>query len=259
MRTSILVLAGLLSAGIAHAETVGIVVTGEASLQPLVTAQLERWLHDRGHTIVPGSLAPEAINTLVDCFVLEDLACARDVVTARSKSRSLVYARVEQSSNEDGTRDISITGHYFEKDRDARFERRVCKGCTDEKLGNAVDEVLHALVHEPTAPVREKPVEAPGAEETGTRRSLLPYGLVGAGALAFAGGIVMIAIDEDPDPVGMQRPTYRDTAMAGTVLAGVGAAALGVGLYLWFTDTPSSQPVAAVSPDGAVVGWAGRF
>jgi len=259
MRTSILVLAGLLTAGSARADSVGIVVTGEATLQPLLTSQLHRWLHDRGHTVVPGALEPEAINTLVDCFVLEDLACARDVVGARSKSRSLVYARVEQTPNEDGTRDVSVTGHYFEKDHDARFERRVCSACTDEKLVGTVDELMHALVHEPAPPVAEKPVEAPVTEQPETKRSLLPYGLAGAGALALVGGIVMIAIDEDPDPMGVQRPTYRDTALAGTVLAGAGAAALGVGLYLWFSETPSSQPVAAISRDGAVVGWAGRF
>lgn len=266
MRTTVFVLASALSAATAHADKVGIVVTGEARLQPQLTSQLERWLHDRGHTIVPGALEPDAINTLVDCFVLEDLGCARGVVKARASSRSLVYARVEQTTNDDGTREVAITGHWFQKDHEAIAERRVCTACTDEKMFATVDELMHALVHEPPPPLSGDKPEAgasasttPATTETGGGSRMLPYGLIGVGALALVGGVVMIGIDEDPDPVGVQSPTYRDTATAGTVIGIAGAAALGVGLYLWMTDKPSSQPVAAVSRDGAIVGWAGSF
>jgi hypothetical protein len=263
----------MLAAATARAEKVGIVVTGEARLQPQLTSQLERWLHDRGHTVVPGALEPDAINTLVDCFVLEDLGCARGVVAARASSRALVYARVEQTTNDDGTRDVSVTGYWFQKDHDAIAERRTCSACNDDKQFAMVDELMHALAHEPPPPLAAgdkkappAPAAAPAAapaepvaSETSTRTSVLPYGLMGAGALALVGGIVMIGIDEDPDPSGLQSPTYRDTATVGTVVGIAGAAAFGVGLYLWMTDKPSSQPVAAVSRDGAIVGWAGRF
>lgn len=277
MRTSLLVLASVLTATTAHAEKVGIVVTGEASLQPQLKAQLERWLHDRGRTIVPGALEPDAVGTLIDCFVLEDLSCARGVVDTRASSRSLIFARVEQTSNDDGTRDISVTGYWFQKERDVTAERRVCERCTDPKLFATVDDLLLALVHAPpppppgatpaatatsTAALETAPAtsESDGAQdERSQARVLLPYGLMGAGALGVIGGLVMIAVDEDPDPVGVQSPRYRDTATAGTVLAIGGAAAVGVGLYLWLTDKPSSHPVAAVSHDGAVVGWTGRF
>src|SRR5215212_115925 len=108
MRTSIVVLASVLTAATAHAEKVGIVVTGEATLQPQLASQLERWVHDRGRTLVPGALEPDAINTLIDCFVLEDLGCARGVVDNRSKSRAVVFTRAETTQNPDGTRDIAI-------------------------------------------------------------------------------------------------------------------------------------------------------
>lgn len=268
MRTTVFVLASALSATTAHADKVGIVVTGEARLQPQLTSQLERWLHDRGHTIVPGALEPDAINTLVDCFVLEDIGCARGVVTARASSRSLVYARVDQTTNDDGTREVAITGHWFQKGHEAIAERRVCSACTDDKMFATVDELMHALVHEPPPPLPgDKPASsaatataAPATTDTGgTSSRMLPYGLVGVGALALVGGVVMVGIDEDPDPTDTQSPTYRDTATFGTVVGIAGAAALGVGLYLWITDKPSSQPVAAVSRDGAIVGWSGRF
>lgn len=271
MRTSHLVLASsfsvLLAASTARAEKVGIVVTGEARLQPQLTSQLERWLHDRGHTVVPGALEPDAINTLVDCFVLEDLGCAKGVVTARATSQAVVYARVEQTSNEDGTHDVSVTGYWFQKEHEPIAERRLCKQCSDEKMFDEVDDLMRALVHEPPPPSpAEKPKAAPAPapalgvsiEETGPT-PVLPYSLMGVGALALVGGIVMIAIDEDPSPSGTQSPTYRDTGTAGAIVTGVGAAALGVGLYLWMTEKPASHPVAAVSHDAAVVGWAGRF
>jgi hypothetical protein len=266
MRTTAFVLATLLGAATAHADKVGIVVTGEARLQPQLTSQLERWLHDRGHTVVPGALEPDAINTLVDCFVLEDLGCARGVVAARASSRSLVYARVEQTPNDDGTRQVAVTGYWFQKDHEAVSERRVCEACNDDKMFATVDELMHALMHEPPPPLPSDkpqagtstaPSSAATTEAGGSK--MLAYGLVGVGALALVGGVVMIGIDEDPDPVGVQSPTYRDTATIGTIVGIGGAAALGVGLYLWITNKPSSQPIAAVSRDGAIVGWAGRF
>lgn len=267
MRMLIAALASLATAGAAHAETVGIVVTGEATLQPQLASQLERWLHDRGRTYVPGALEPEAISTLIDCFVLEDLSCARGVVENRATSRSLVYARVEQDNNPDGTRNITVTGTWFQKGHETIAERRVCTQCTDQNLFATVDELMLALVAAPplptgaattpTAPTTVLPVS--GTREDTTRSRLLPYSLIGVGGLAAVSGLVMIGIDEDPDPTGQQSPTYRDTATMGTVLGLAGAAAVGVGVYLWLTDKPRSQPVAAISSDGAYVGWAGSF
>jgi hypothetical protein len=265
---AILVLASVLTVTTARAEQVGIVVTGEATLQPQLTSQLERWFHDRGRTIVPGALEPDAINTLIDCFVLEDLGCARGTVNARARSRSIIYARVEQLTNADGSREVSIDAFLFQKEHDAISERRTCSHCTDAKLLETVDDLMMALVHDlppalPAAAAAPSAAPAPVAVTSSSERTssqrLLPYGLMGAGGLALAGGIVMIALDEDPEPTGVQRPSYRDTATTGAIIAGVGAAAVGVGCYLWLSDRRSSTPIAAVSRDGGFVGWAGRF
>jgi hypothetical protein len=273
MKTGLVVLASVLTAATAHAEKVGIVVTGEATLQPQLASQLERWLHDRGRTFVPGALAPDAVNTLIDCFVLEDIGCARGVVDARSTSRSLIYARVEHTQNPDGTRDVSVTGHWFQKNAEPVAERRLCKQCTDATLVDTVNDLMLALVHEPpvgtdspapapTAPTTSTATAVPARTTTdseGSSRRLLPIGLIGAGAAALLGGVVMFAIDEDADPSKTTNPTFRDTATGGVILGAAGAAALGVGLYLWFSDKGGSHPVAAVGRDGGVVGWAGRF
>ncbi len=259
MRMPIFVLASLV-ASTAYAERVGVVVTGEATVQPQLAGQLERWLHDHGREVVPGPLEPEAINTLIDCFVLEDLGCARGVVDKRSKSKAVVFARAETTQNKDGTRDIAVTGYWFQKDHDAIAERRICTKCNDQTLHATVDELMLALVHEPPPPLSgaQTPMPATESSTEASMRKWLPVGLMAVGGSALLAGGIMIAIDEDVDPNGQQEPNIRDTATGGVVLGLAGAAALGAGIYLWHRDKHSA-PVAAVSRDGGYVGWIGRF
>ncbi len=117
----------LAATSVAHAD-VGVVVTGEATLQPQLAAQVEGWLKQRGHTVIASSLEPDAINTLIDCFVLEDLGCARKLVEKRAKSQTIVFARVEITPSEtDGTRTVSSVGYWLQKSHDAIAERRICQ------------------------------------------------------------------------------------------------------------------------------------
>src|SRR5690348_10645814 len=106
MRT-LLVLAILLATAPAHADEVGVVVTGEATLQPPLAASLEGWLREHGHKLVSSPLEADAINALIDCFVLEDLGCARGVIERRSKSQTIVFARVEVASGGQGMGNVT--------------------------------------------------------------------------------------------------------------------------------------------------------
>ncbi len=235
MRSALLVLAALSSN--AYAEQVGVVVTGEATLQPQVAAQLENWLEDRGRTVVPGPLEPAAINTLIDCFVLEDLGCARGLVDARAKTGSLIYAHIEVSPNGDGTRDIAVTSYWFEKQHDAMTERRVCERCTTDKFHSMVDDLMLALVHTPPATIvlpTETEMQAPSPKVETKPDNRLRMGLMAAGAVGLLAGTVLLAIDQDPHPMGTQMPTYRDTATGGVLLGLAGATTM-------------------------VIGWTGRF
>jgi hypothetical protein len=87
----------------------------------------------------------------------------------------------------------------------------------------------------------------------------MPLGLMAAGGVAIVAGGVLLAIDQDPSPIGPQQASYRDTATAGLVIGFAGAAAVGTGVYLWMQDRTHGAPVAAITHDGAVVGWTGRF
>jgi hypothetical protein len=123
---------------------VGVIVTGEGSMQPQLAAQIEGWLSQHGHTLVPSPLPPEAITALIDCFALENQGCARDVIERRARSSSMVYAHVETASN--GTRDVTLTAYWFDKGHDAVAERKTCEHCTDQSLRTVADELMKKLV-----------------------------------------------------------------------------------------------------------------
>lgn len=269
------VVAVLAATSMAHAE-VGVVVTGEATLQPQLLSHLESWLQRHGHQVKSSALDPDAINTLIDCFVVADLNCAKAVIENRSKADAVVYARVEVAPAVDGLRDISLVGYWMQKGHETMAERRTCHHCTEKQMHGIADDLMLALASQPPAgshvhvpppttvgQVSGEPAQEPTPmhDEGATPSKAVPYTLVGVGVAAIIAGGVLIAIDEDPPASGVQPKTIRDTATAGVITLGAGAVVTGVGAYLWYRSghASSSAPVASVSHDGAVVGWAGRF
>lgn len=310
-------LLGLVGPATARAEQVGVVVTGEAAMQPQLVNQLEGWLRKHGHQLVAAPLPPDAINTLVDCFVIEDEGCARGVIEKRSKSRAVVYARVDIAAGGDLEKTVTVLAYWFEKGKPAVAERRFCQRCTEATLRKTADEVIAALakagdkggagaikltstpagasckidgrtigktpldepltagpheitvVHEhhqtETRFVTVKPGETAVVDvalvadkPSGGGSRVLPIATMGAGGALVLTGIVMIAVDQDKGPD--EPPTIHNTAPAGVgfALAGVAVAAGG---YMWFRTMSKREaaPVAAVSRDGAYVGWVSRF
>lgn len=131
----------------ARAGDVGVIVTGDGSMQPQLAAQITDWLSRHGHTVVASPLPADAIPLLVDCFVLEKLACARNIVETRAKSASVVYAHVDaESSDDDGTRQVTLTAYWFAKGHDAVAERRTCSRCNARSLRATADEIMTRLI-----------------------------------------------------------------------------------------------------------------
>jgi hypothetical protein len=303
-----------LAAGHAYAgDDAGVVVTGEATLQPQLANQLEGWLREHGHSLVSSPLPPDAINTMIDCFVLEDEKCARGVFEKRAKSSSIVYARVDVTAATDGERDITVTGYWFEKGHDAIADRRLCEKCSDQNLHGITEELMAALsragqraghlkltssplgarvlvdgkpagvtpldyelapgdhqitISHPSREPEARQVTIRGGETTmldvpmaapaePPPSRVFPAVLMGTGAALVVTGAVMLAIDEDPSPNGP--PQIRNTGPAGLALGVTGGIALGFGAYLWFRHSDRATPVAAISHDGAYVGWLQRF
>jgi hypothetical protein len=140
MRAILLVL-GLVS--VAHAGAhVGVVVVGEPTKQRTVKVQLESWLEQHGYAPMRAPLAADAQKTLLDCFVIEDMACARGTFEKRSKADSIVFARIELGAD----REISLTGYWLAKSRDAVAEKRLCRRCDDAELRKTIDQLMTVLV-----------------------------------------------------------------------------------------------------------------
>ncbi|HEY3807108.1 MAG TPA: hypothetical protein VGL61_31115 [Kofleriaceae bacterium] len=256
---------------------IGVVVTGEATLQPQLASQLEGWLRERGHVVQPSSLEPDAINTLIDCFVIDDLSCARAVVDKRARTQTILFARIEMTANQtDGSRDIAISGYWLAKGHDTLQERRTCRRCTEKMMRATADDLMLALAAEPptakapagattiAAPTTVAQAEPSGMVATTTPQTdeshaskLVPIAITAVGGVALVGGVVMIATGGPPSST--TQPNYRDYRTPGYVVAGAGVVAAGVGLYLLLRPDATSAPVAAIGHGGAVVGWTGRF
>jgi hypothetical protein len=125
---------------------IGVVVTGDPTMQPQLLAQIEGWLHGHGHELVASPLPPEATNKLIDCFVIEDTDCARKVVESQAKTATVVFARVEVTDSEgSGMRDVTITGYWFERGGEPVAERRSCEKCTEATMRRTGDDLMTAL------------------------------------------------------------------------------------------------------------------
>jgi hypothetical protein len=89
-----------------------------------------------------------------------------------------------------------------------------------------------------------------------------PWSLVGAGALVAAGGIALVAIDQDSGGR-PYRLEYRDTSAAGFAGLGVGVAAATIGaIWLW-RDRTQTEPQRGLTMTAdsrsASLGYAGAF
>lgn len=276
MRALILVAA---LAGVAHADgKTGVVVTGESKLQAPLSSAINGWLRAHNRETMDGPLDPDAINTIVDCFVIEDFACARNIIDKRAKSESIVFARVEVAKRGGGSRDdVSVSAYWFVKGHDAVVERRVCERCTTAALKDTAETMLKTLAAatdnqrpdgsevkpepkpEPPPPppppivVQPRPPAPLPPPIEHHRDRTLPIAVGVAGVVAVVAAVPLLMHDDDGSA-----PTYRDTKPAGVVVGLAGLALIGVDVWLWTRGKPEGPTVAATA-HGAVVGWTGTF
>lgn len=97
--------------------------------------------------------------------------------------------------------------------------------------------------------------------QPGKPSKLLPLTLIAAGAAAAITGGILFVLDEDqPNDLGQQKPTYRNTGVAGVATGTVGLAIAATGVIL-LLRLPEREPMPVVSilPSGGAIGWTGRF
>ena len=123
-------------------DDIGVVVTGDVAMQPSVATHLVHWLEAHGHKVVISPLSPDATNTIFNCLVLDDQKCARNVVEARSRADTLVFARVEVTPK---SHDITFNLYWFVKGHEGIGERRVCEDCDEDSWHGIADAMMTAL------------------------------------------------------------------------------------------------------------------
>ncbi len=268
MRHALLALAFIIGASSSvHAETqVGVVVTGEPTVQPALAATFESWLREHGYTLVPSPLPPDSINSAIDCFAVEDEGCAKSAIIAGAIAPAVVYVRVEAGpSSTTGQRTLVIATYWYPKAGESKVDKRTCEQCTDDVLATTVGTILTTVVgdaHVGAAPDPQVPV---GSERpfAAPRSKLLPIALLAGGGVVLVTGAILIGTDEDPQGIPDSQARYRDTAPLGIGLAIAGAAAATVGIVLFVTATGGESrvgsPTASVGANHAIVGWSGSF
>ncbi|HEY5933807.1 MAG TPA: PEGA domain-containing protein, partial [Kofleriaceae bacterium] len=92
---------------------------------------------------VASPLQPDAINTVIDCLLMSDENCARGVIEKRSKSRQVVFTKIDLEAGQ--TNAYAITAYWFDKGKNAVLLRRVCENCTEAVLRTTADELMAAL------------------------------------------------------------------------------------------------------------------
>jgi len=143
MRVIVAAIGVVVACASAHADTmrVGIVIAGEPALQSRVESQVQVWLHEHGYTLVPAPFDADARTTFLNCFVIEDLACARGVLEKRANADSIVFVRAELQAKKDYT----LTVYWAAKQHDPVVDKRPCKGCDDAKLRATLGEMLGGM------------------------------------------------------------------------------------------------------------------
>lgn len=237
----------------ARADGVGVVVTGDATIQPQLAAHIEDWLRQRGHVLVAAPLRPDALGTLIDCFVIEDLACARKIVEAEAQSPKLMFAKAELVVT--GTvRDITLTAYWFSRGSDPMAARRTCAACTDATMTSTIDEVMTTLAGKARVDVGtvELSITPPGAHvridgKVGAAGAALPVGehAIEISAAGYATERRTITV-KGGEKIALSIQLVAERSRSNLPLVGIGAGvamlALGITLYATSEEDTGEKP-----------------
>jgi plastocyanin len=133
---------------VARAEGIGLVVAGEPGKAPYVTDAIAPWLGDHGHEVKLGLLPDPDLKKLVDCFLLDDEACARPIIAAAAAGLPRVaFIMIQVDRDAAGNDAVTLTGWLFVADGAVRAaERRQCDACRLDALGQAATGLITAMM-----------------------------------------------------------------------------------------------------------------
>jgi hypothetical protein len=236
----------------ADAPDVGVVVVGDTPLHAKAREHVQSWVRNKGFVLVKSPMSKDAANSFDNCFVLEDMKCARGVFDNRSRSATLIYVGIDPGDPEAGT-GPALAVYWFTKEQETSGSKLPCADCEKAYVKIIDDELAKLSALHPDLPVTKKP-KGPS--------KLWPAVLVGTGIAALgAGGVFLFygtygTAIHDKD----HKYTYPDAILPGIAFTAVGAGAtIGGIILLKQASARRAAPIASVGPGHAYVGWVTQF
>jgi hypothetical protein len=207
MQLAVLVLLVLVRGlvGVAGAD-VGVVVAGDPNMQAPVMSHVQRWVQDKKQGLVAAPLA-EASTAMIDCFVMDDVACARRVFEQGSRATTVVFVRVDTLT---GVRSYELNTYWFTKGKEPVNEKRSCIQCDDAKLQGSIDALMIALVHKATNGMGA--IKVPGPSEMKVKIDGTELGLAPIEREVTSGSHEVVFLDHG-EPVDVRRVQVDEGAV----------------------------------------------
>jgi len=140
----LVLLLSLLIVAPAHAGSVGIVVTGDSELKAVLETSLDGWLRTHGHSVGNEAMPRDATSSLLNCMVIDDEACARDIVDARAKTESVVFSEIRKPRTKSSNA-TTITLYWLVRGKEPVGMRRACEACNERLLKSTLDDMLKTV------------------------------------------------------------------------------------------------------------------
>ena len=139
MKASALAIVCVLAASAYAGGDVAVVTTGDAARKAAVSADVAAWLRQHGYEAAAAPSA-DASDSIIDCIVIGDTACARGVFAKQVTADQLVYVSAETAGG-----DTTITAIWFTRTVAPVSASRACPSCTDASLRATLAGVLDRL------------------------------------------------------------------------------------------------------------------
>ncbi len=204
--------------------TVGVIVQGGGSLRDKIEQHITKRVRREGYTAVDAPLGRDALNTISNCFILEDLVCARGVVEARGKTPRLIFVRIDDSG---GTVSLSFT--WFSRGHEPIPAKSSCSNCAGTWQDHT-DDLVSQLMSGAEMPIGNGPEPEPEIIHKGHSR-LLPTLLISAGAatLVTGGALLYYGLRDGAT----HKYVYPQLTPVGITMIAVGGGAMIGGIITW--------------------------
>jgi hypothetical protein len=248
------ILAVLLVAPAVRAEVpdVGVVVVGDTPLHAKLRDHVQAWIKSQHFALVKSPMSVDAASSFDNCFVIDDMKCARGVFDNRARSATLIYVGYDPGDPANHV-EPSLNLYWFTKDQPTSGGKVPCPRC-DTGFAPIVDSELTKLhgMHA-DLPVSVRP-KGPS--------KVVPYLLLGTGVASLATGGVFLFYGTYGTAIHdkFHKFTYPDAILPGIAFSAVGVGVtIGGIILLKQASARHSAPIASVGPGHAYVGWVTEF